>query len=250
MGRSGTRNFADVLSRHEAVSLQGEIPHSSMAKLFDLLDDLDSKHAYSSDRMSRWLNKKANYIEESFGYMSQGNVVSNGGAYYFGHKTPRSERFFTRYEKHFLSASVEAHYLYCCRDPLSVWASYKNMSWNEFDTVEKFCNEYSRSFKIYHNILKTAPGRVHILNLNDFISSSDKKCFIRNFILSKLDLGESDDYWRNISTIENTNSSKEKMGTFPKELSSYDVDYIVSESSMNKIISKYFPSILGSGIDT
>lgn len=198
MGRSGTRYFADIISSHDEIVLHGEIPHSAMSRFIKLLDVLDEEHGRDKVRLRKWREKKSDFILNSFGSMAMGSTSSIDGCKYVGHKTPRSEKFFDFYEKHFHVLDKKPTYFYCIRSPFDVWASFKNMPWNVFKTVEEFVDDYVGSYKRYVRASKRAEGRVHLLNLDAYKNSADPQLFLKREIFDKLDVELRDDFWNHL----------------------------------------------------
>ncbi|HVU22107.1 MAG TPA: sulfotransferase, partial [Rhizomicrobium sp.] len=69
MGRSGTTNALRILNMHPSVMLNGEIPLSILKHFFALLDSTENSYS-DPDRQRVWRENKAQYIFESFGYLS------------------------------------------------------------------------------------------------------------------------------------------------------------------------------------
>ncbi|MEI9930106.1 MAG: hypothetical protein WDM89_06025 [Rhizomicrobium sp.] len=150
MGRSGTTNAQHILNAHPQVMLNGEIMLSLQKQLFALLDSADHAHGAKDGTNGRWHERKSDYIFESFGYLSKGGrgqLKKIPNARFRGHKTPRLETLFDRYEKHFGEAGLLPRYFYCARNPFDCWRSYKAMPWNRYKSVEQFLVHYIESFE-------------------------------------------------------------------------------------------------------
>lgn len=241
MGRSGTRYFADILSAHESVQLYGEIPHSAMARFISLLNALDKEHERDSQRKKKWEEKKLPFIFEGFKSMSMGAVKEKGECLYVGHKTPRSELHFDSYEKHFANVGVSVKYFYCLRNPLDVWASFKNMPWNAFEDAGVFLEYYNESYRRYVRAGSKAKGRVHLLNLDDFKKDSNPKEFIEKNVFSPLELHLEDGFLDSLVSVENKNSSQNFIGRQAQSLPSEDVKKIFRNRETSLIIREHFP---------
>lgn len=244
MGRSGTRYFADILSSHDEVVLHGEIPHSAMARFIKLLDVLDQEHGRDKVRLRKWNEKKSDFILNAFGSMAMGGGAVAENCKYVGHKTPRSEKFFDAYEKHFSSANNLPIYYYCIRSPIDVWASFKNMPWNVFSSVEHFIGEYVTSYKRYARACNRASGRVHLINLEDYKRSAEPIEFLKNEVFSKLDIKADMFFMKSLDNKENTNSSSSFIGKMPDEISVNEVDAIMNSADIQLIVKKHFSWLL------
>lgn len=241
MGRSGTRYFADVLSSHQKVLLHGEIPHSAMSKYFSLLDVLDKEHSRDKVRDRKWKERKSGFILDSFSSMAMGGGESSAGYLYVGHKTPRSEKFFSSYENHFFSAGMSPLYFYCMRNPFDVWSSYKIMPWNTFKSVKEFLDAYVASYDQYERCLKVAKGRVHPLNLCEYKRSENPGEFLKTKIFSHLVLDVDDGFILSLHSKENRNSSQNFLGKDSAGISADEYTEMMNDERVMKILNKYFP---------
>lgn len=244
MGRSGTRYFADIISSHNEVVLCGEIPHSAMSSFFKLLEILDEEHGREKARLRKWNEKKANFIFEAFSSMAMGHASPFESCKHVGHKTPRSERFFDLYEKHFASSGLKPNYFYCIRSPFDVWVSFKNMPWNTYESVESFVSDYVSSYKRYVRAKRRAEGRVYMLNLEAYKESENLQSFLKENVFDNLGLTLEDGFLESLIGKENTNSSKNFVGKFPGDISNSDYRYILNDKDIRSIIDKEFPWIL------
>lgn len=240
MGRSGTRYFADILSSHPTVLLHGEIPHSATSKFFSLLDTLDKEHSRDKVRERKWKERKGEFIFDAFSGMAMGGGRDKSGYSYIGHKTPRSEKFFTLYERHFSTAGMTPLFFYCIRNPFDVWASYKNMPWNTFTDVGDFIDAYLNSYAQYEHSLDVAKGRVQLLNLDAYTRGASPSDFLKKYVFSHLGLSVDDRFVEGLLSKENRNSSKSFLGRGVVDNSVQEYREIANNAGMARIIDKHF----------
>jgi len=187
MSRSGTTNAQRVANAHPLVAMDGEIPLPVLKQFLTLLDAADRAHDGTREA---WLERKADYMFESFGYLSKGGrgkLHRRAGARYVGHKTPRLESLFDEYETHFASAGLEPRYFYCARNPFDCWRSHKAVDWNRYD-VRGFLAHYVKSFARLDEIAARVPSRVGVINLDELIAQGDPVAFYRAKLLEPLGL--------------------------------------------------------------
>lgn len=241
MGRSGTRYFADILSSHPSVLLHGEIPHSATAKFFSLLDVLDKEHSRDKARERKWKERKGGFIFDAFSGMAMGGGGERSGYIYVGHKTPRSEKFFTLYERHFSSTGMTPLFFYCIRNPFDVWASYKNMPWNTFSGVGDFIDAYVNSYAQYERSVDVAKGRVQLLNLDAYTRDDAPSEFLKKYVFSHLDLNVDDRFIEGLLSKENRNSSENFLGRGVADNPVQECREIESNAGMVRVVNKHFP---------
>jgi hypothetical protein len=211
MGRSGTTNALRVANAHPSVMMNGEIPLPILKQFLATLDAADRAH---TDTREGWLARKADYMFESFGYLSKGGrgkLHRRATATHMGHKTPRLESLFDEYEAHFASVGLAPRYVYCARNPFDCWRSHKATSWNRYD-VTAFLAHYTASFERLSHVRSQAGSRVFVLNLDELIATDDKIAFYRDRFFASLGLDMPE---RAIQRIRNFSA---KSGASPPEL--------------------------------
>jgi hypothetical protein len=234
MGRSGTRMCANLLNNSRDVELQGEIggPVGSkmMAWLYNVRVD---KKAPDSERIYR-------LARAAFRDSTSSSCRIRNQARWFGHKTPRHERHFDRYEAIFDDPDRPAHYVYCLRNPFHVWRSYRVMPWNKFKTVRSFLDAWILSVQTYERMIEAAPGRVTLFNLDEMVRAPDRLAWIEPNLLAPLGISP-DSFRRFVDDLENTNSASNKLGQKPSELPQSDLAEIASDREAARMIRTYFP---------
>lgn len=189
MGRSGTTNALRILNMHPAVMVNGEIPLSVLKHFFALLDGTESSYS-DPDRQRVWRENKAQYMFESFGYLSKGGrgrLDKAGDAKFRGHKSPRLETFFEKYESHFSGIGPAPRYFYCARNPFDCWRSHRAMTWGS-ETTQEFLGQYMTSFKNLERMQEYAGDRVIVLNLDELKNAPDLLAYYRDKIFTPLGL--------------------------------------------------------------
>ncbi len=138
-----------------------------------------------------WRARKVDYMFDSFGYLSKGGrgqLKKIPDARFRGHKTPRAENLFDRYEAHFHATGLQPRYFYCARNPFDCWRSYKQASWNSHERVESFIAQYMESFAQLAEMQRRAGERVIVLNLDDLIAAPEPMAWYREHIFAPLGL--------------------------------------------------------------
>ncbi len=246
MGRSGTTNALRVLNAHPDVMLNGEIPLSVMKQFFVLLDSAGRSYAGDDAACDGWRARKLDYAFESLGYLSKGGrgqLRKIDGARFRGHKLPRGESLFDRYEAHFGGGANQPRYFYCARNPFDCWRSYKAMAWNNHETAASFAAQYLESFMQLAHMQLRAEGRVFVLNLDALIAAPNALDWHRANIFAPLDLDLPDAAAKRIGTFVRA----EKSGEIPA-LAADEKKSIAAQPGMSAVIETMFPMLAASAL--
>lgn len=240
MGRSGTTNALRIVNAHPQVMLNGEIPLSIQKHLFSLLDGVDRSYSGEDGLQERWSERKADYIFESFGYLSKGGrgrLVKIPEARYRGHKTPRLETLFDQYEQHFGAMGLPPRYLYCARNPFDCWRSHKAMTWNRYKTAEQFLVHYAQSFENLRRMQDRANGRVWVVNLDELKAAPDAIAWYGEKIFAPLGLDLPESINRRVDKM-----SKEKEASSAPPLGNEERAAIAAHPEIPAILKGMFPA--------
>jgi hypothetical protein len=242
MGRSGTTNALRVLNTHPSVMLNGEISLSVLNQFFALLDGVERSYAEKDDTLEGWRKRKIDYMFESFGYLSKGGrgqLKKLPAARFRGHKTPRLETLFEKYEAHFRGSGYPPRYIYCARNPFDCWRSYKATSWNRHDGVTEFLAQYMASFERLKVMQEHADGRVFVLKLDDLIAASDAAEWYRDRLFTPLGLDMPE---RTRSRIREFDEEKRTSSSAPA-LSSEEKKAITQYPGLETLIETMFENL-------
>lgn len=234
MGRSGTRMCANILLNSGAVELQGEIGGPVGTKMVAWLEAVRTQRKANGQQCVYRLARAA------FRDSSPGRPLDRPDARWFGHKTPRHERHFERYERIFDEPGRGARYIYCLRNPFHVWRSYRAMPWNKFKSANGFLTAWIKSVRTYEAMRERAPERVLLFNLDEMIRAPDRLEWLRPAILDPLEISP-DTFRRPVDKIENSNSAARKVGAPPAELPETDLAAIANHPEAAQIVRTYFP---------
>lgn len=219
--RSGTRMVADILNKEGRCCLQGEIPHAVAVPMLRYMKTLSKYYRRGAKKAESFLVKQHEPFERIFESATQSRVIRKKNAVYFGHKTPKHERYFRDYEASF--SYLNARYIYCQRNPLNVWRSLNNMSWNPYNNVQAFVEDWKNSQAQYRDMKSVGQDRVYMFDLDRFIESgADVISEIFQFLELEIDPEKA----AALASLPNTNSSKAKMGREPNPLRDADVSVI------------------------
>lgn len=266
MGRSGTRNAADILNAHPRIRIHGEIPDPLSCAAFALLDAADEHYASQArggndarktknrKNLEGWDSIKGDMLMTVFGFMSKrgtGVLEKFKKFKYVGHKSTKAEFYFSRYEKHFKDAGLKPRYVYCARNAEACWRSHKAMTWNKRPNVRAFAAEYAESFAQLDRMRNAAPDRVRVLVLDDIIASPDKIEFYQKKLFDWLGLDLPPDVVEKLRNVKNSNSSinhlKNQVAQLGvaqidvRDLEAEERDYLVSDPAIAAIRSEFFP---------
>lgn len=246
MGRSGTRNTANVLNAHEHVKLFGEMPTGITKALFSLLTTVDRTYAKKDYHRELWAAKKAEFLFAAFDHIGKAPRApadAKPAARYVGHKTPHHELLFDEYESHCGSVGLAPVYFYCARDPRGCWRSYKSMPWNT-RTLEGFLAEYEASYRQLDAMLEHCPERVHVVKLNGLMAAEDQVEWYARTLFAPLGLNMSDTLAAEIATLRNNNATVRVTGQAPVELTPEEVELIEGNPAIRRIEERHFSSVV------
>ncbi|MCK0753254.1 sulfotransferase [Chromohalobacter japonicus] len=191
MGRSGTRNVADNIAKHPLVQIYGEIPPNIMDSFLEFFFRTNSAFLKSPFGKG-WADRKNEFFFDCLNNISKEKIeFKKDGRKYVGYKSPNHERFFNKIEQCFSGEEVKPCYIYCIRDALSCWQSYKSMEWNKLD-VEGFIEQYVESVNFYFSMLDKFEKRVVLFNLNEYKTCNDKEAYFKYSILRNIGMSEPD----------------------------------------------------------
>lgn len=218
MGRSGTTNTLRVLNCHPKVMLTGEIALAVLKQFFALLDKLDQSTQGKPQLEEGWLERKADFIFTSFGYMAKlghGQLGKYGDAVYLGHKSPKLEFIFGEYEAHFASVGMKPLYVYCTRNPFDCWRSYRSQPWNAYPDVDRFLQDYDLSHRRLRRMRKKAPSRVFLMELDVLKAAPDPFAFYQEKLYALLGLDMDDRTRQRIRKIHYESKRGSEARTIP-----------------------------------
>lgn len=216
MPRSGTRQFTDFLNRHPAICIQGEIRHSLIRSVRDLMISADA--AYPTGYAAKFYHKKrAKAVAELFASFSKVRRVTKPKAKIQGFKTPHGEHYH-RMIKDIVGESFDhTSYFYCIRNIADCYLSLIEMPWF-LDGPNRYINNYITSLGnalALQKLAESGDARVSIgiLNLDDFIRSDAKPGWISARLFASLTVDASPDWIEDIvGSTSNRNATERATG--------------------------------------
>lgn len=239
-GRSGTRQFADILSLHGKVSLIGEIQRAFQRDILSMAQRKEIAAKNKPRELSKWRSDKLAFLYHSWRIFAKSSIDLPADTQFIGHKTPGSELLFEQYEDFFRTEEKKPTYFYCGRNFESTWKSFKAMQWNPHRNVSDFSSVYLTSWGAFEKMKEAIPDRTILLNLDDYVAASEKEVFCKENIFSPLGLQIDERLSNALSAVQNRNSSLNTVGSAPKDLTADELEYIESNSELKSLGSKYF----------
>ncbi|MEH6663660.1 MAG: sulfotransferase [Brevundimonas sp.] len=235
-GRSGTRMCANLLANAGGVELQGEMPRQLAQETLDWLAAVRAQA--SGDRPDRIYRLARSVFRD----ITPARPMERPGAVWFGHKTPHHERHFDRYEAIFDHPDGLPVYVYCLRNPVHVWRSYRMMPWSGFDRASAFLKSWLRSVAAWERMRQAAPDRVLSFNLDAMIRAPDRGAWLEDALFTPLGLS-AETFRKPMETIGNTNSAEAKLGVAPSPPPPGDVRVIARNRLAMAVVRTHFPWI-------
>ncbi len=208
--RSGTRMMTDILNSHPTIAIQEEMHAITAEAFFRLVDTVDENFSYYSERKgacldAHWQKHKFHLAIAFFSFACKKSLVGHGkDITHFGFKTPGYERYFQNFEKIF---NARAKYIYCVRNPQSVWRSWKSLGF--LDDVELFLSRYRRSLRQAIKMKNGSSSRMVVFQLDDYINANDKSSFVQTTVFNRLDLPLISEL-STVENLENRNSAERR----------------------------------------
>jgi hypothetical protein len=240
MGRSGTTNALRVLNTHPSVMLNGEISLSVLKNFFALIDGVDRSYGTKDETSAGWSTRKAEYMFESFGYLAKGGrgrLTKVPDAKFRGHKTPRLENLFDKYELHFGSVGPKPRYFYCARNPFDCWRSYKTTDWSNYESAGEFAKYYTASYQKLEQMCDLAKDRVQVLNLDELVAAPEPVAWYHAKIFAPLGLDVSESMASRIERVTEKRNSTSSAST----LSAEDQNTIARYPGIAELVERLFP---------
>ena len=145
--RSGTRMMTDIVNTHPEITVQEEMHAKTIEAFFKLKETIDENFKHYSDRKGvdlskHWNASKGSLLLSYFTFANKKTEIGHGKSLkMYGIKTPGYERYMSEFEDVF--ENQLPYYIYCLRNPSSVWRSWKSLGY--LVDYEVFLNRY----KIY-----------------------------------------------------------------------------------------------------
>jgi hypothetical protein len=238
--RSGTLMAAQALALSPEVELQGEmaLPDQTIGHL----EALKAWHDGQGARSELWRARSYEVMFDAFAGAAPGRRIVRPNARYRGHKTPRHERYFDRYEALFDKAEAPPRYVYCLRNPWAVWRSLKIMPWNSFRTVGAFIEAWGRSVETFERMQATAPGRVLLFDLDGFVAAEDPAAFLGATLYGPLGLDPAG-FRKPVASLANNNAATVKQGRSPPPLFQDEIERIGGDERSRRWVERYFAGV-------
>lgn len=217
MPRCGTRQFADFMSRHTSVALQGEISNPVVPIIRKAVEAADQLYpaGYAADAIAR---KRPHTIIQMFGSFSKTMPIHVPDARIHGFKSPSAELMHRDLNKLLLPSFPQIQYFYCIRNPIDCYLSLSSMPWFAMDAKD-YIDRYITSISAASQIAKiSSEGRrrvvISTLNLDSFIATKDKAMWLRQRVFAPLKIAPSVEWLAKITeTTENRNATERVTGT-------------------------------------
>ena len=234
--RSGTRMCANLLNNSPAFEIQGEIPARLAKPTLDWLVAL--RDAWGIERLSDCYSE----ARRTFKTVSKARALTRDSARWFGHKTPRHERWFDHYERLFDDREAPVRYVYCLRNPFDVWRSYRSMPWSRQMTVRQFAKSWLASVEGFEAMLEGARERCVLFNLDEMLAAEDRNQWVRHRLFEPLG-AQAAAFRVPVDDLKNTNSSVSKFGKPPPEAPDADTRYLSRHRRIRRKLDEYFDGL-------
>jgi len=238
--RSGTWMCAHLLANSPEVELQGEMPRGDEVLAF--LEGMKAHYAgQPADRRARWEAKAHELAFDVFAGVSATASARRPGARYAGHKTPRHERWFDRYEALFDHPAARPRHVYCLRNPWAVWRSHRVMPWNRLERVEDFIRAWTGSVGCWERMHDRAGERALLFRLDEMTADpAQAGAVVERTLLAPLGLDPAR-LIQPVGAVRNTNSAGQKLGAEPPPLDARDIDRIAGDRRVRDLLSRWLP---------
>jgi len=184
--RSGTRQFTDYLNHFDDFSIQGEISEKLIEDFCSLMRKADECYLDSKYK-EMWLNKRADFVCSNFMLLQKGRVEQSKEGRFVGFKTPYIESYYKDIRSMVYPSFESVDWMFCVRDFMGCYRSLSSMPWFN-RTASSFSYKFVKSLSSIIQIEKTKKKGAEsscVINLSDYIASSDKKKWLESVVFSR-----------------------------------------------------------------
>jgi hypothetical protein len=162
--RCGTRFVANALNRHPAIVVQGEIPKPAMEHAVRFLKRTDRYFATVPHWSAAWKASQRDLLYCIWASMIKTKQLqTNAKIAWFGHKTPRHDRYWKFYREFF--GEVCPKYVFCMRNFVDHYLSMHSMY--EDLTIAGVARRFRVSVARYAEMKATLGDNVSLFILDD-----------------------------------------------------------------------------------
>ena len=213
--RCGTRFVAHALNRHPSILVQGEIRcevmQSAIRFLSETGDFFNSKPQWSTP----WNHGRRDFLYAIWGSVTKKSYEARAIINWFGHKTPRHDRYWKFYQK--FIGEIPVKYVFCMRNFVDHYLSMISMK--EYrgspHDIKNIAREYRASVARYAE-MKTALGADVSLFVLDDLREGDVD-YVRETLFERLGIDVDEATLTRIDVSQRSNPT-EARGARRKEL--------------------------------
>lgn len=163
--RCGTRFVANALNRHPAIIVHGEIPKPAMDSAVRFLSEASAFFASEMQWAASWEQNRRDLLYGIWVSMIKGTPRARSGTIaWFGHKTPRHDRYWEFY-RDFFGEDRGPSYVFCMRNFVDHYLSMNSM--NENHVIDRIAREYRASVARYAEMKAALGEKVSLFLLDD-----------------------------------------------------------------------------------
>jgi hypothetical protein len=201
--RCGTRFVANALNRHPAIVVHGEIPKPAMENAILFLRRTDRFFAKVPQWSAAWQASQRDLLYGMWASMVKGKQLeSSPGTAWFGHKTPRHDRYWKFYREFF--GEVCPKYVFCMRNfvdhYLSMHSMYEDLS------IESIARKFHGSIARYAEMKAALGDNVSLFILDDLREGGID--YVRTTLFERLDIEVEDRTLARINVSRQANSTE------------------------------------------
>jgi Sulfotransferase family len=213
--RCGTRFVANALNRHPAILLLGEILSPAMDNAIRFLSESGEFFASKPQWPAViWGESRRDLLYVIWASMNRNKLRGpRGRIAWFGHKTPRHDRYWKFYQG-FL-ADLSPKYVFCMRNFVDHYLSTSSMSpfWGDSTTdIAKVAKEYRASIRRYADMKAALGDNVSLFILDDLCEGGIH--YLRETLFERLGIDVADEILARIDVSGRKNATEIPIGSW------------------------------------
>jgi Sulfotransferase family len=219
--RCGTRFVANALNRHPAIVVHGEIPKPAMENAIRFLRRTDKFFATVPQWSAAWQASQRELLYCMWASMVKGKQLeSTADTAWFGHKTPRHDRYWKFYREVF--GEVCPKYVFCMRNFVDHYLSMHSMCQDL--SIANVARKFRGSVARYAEMKATLGDNVSLFILDDLREGGID--YVRTTLFEGLDIEVERRALARINVSRQANSTEGHGRTRRRELTADESAYL------------------------
>ncbi|AZU04675.1 hypothetical protein X907_2154 [Glycocaulis alkaliphilus] len=253
--RSGTRNFADLISAHPDTQLFGEVGHYALPKVKGALEEMAAYHAEETSRRTlRGRGRQKKFASHRVALTLTGmyakspqmpfNFNALTSRHVVGFKTPQIEKRWRLMNELYGEFENERHFFFCIRNLDQNFLSLHSRGWRK--DVEEYVERLLPllqsivKFKAW-NESKDGGWQIHLLHLNAFLDAASREDWLFDRVYRPLFGGDArQPAAQALASTSNRNSTLNVTGKPARsELTDEEQNFLTNSAELKEAVERF-----------